>query len=195
MGCDVSGIDILPQPRYESHFQEDASFVQGDALDMETVLSLGPADCYFASPPCSPSSTLTHLSVGAKDPQLIPATKRLLQAIGAPWIIENVPGSESLGVLHADVTLRNCDFGLPAYRARVFESPMDLVNELDSTHLQRRMCLGSNNHVPKLDEYGRRAHACCPGNASAIWSHPKNSQLPDWEKAMGVGEGTWGKEV
>ena len=113
----------------------EENFTKGDALDMSTIKGLGEADIYVASPPCAPSSNLPHLGTLSSEPQLIPKTRELLQELGKPWIIENVQGSVSLGLLEPHVVLRNRDFGLRANRARVFESSYQLVNELDSKQL------------------------------------------------------------
>ena len=67
-------------------------------------------------------------------PQLIPGTRQVLEAWAyVPYIIENVMGSAAEGVIRADVTLRNLDFGLHTNRPRCFESNRPLRNDSTSS--------------------------------------------------------------
>lgn len=87
-GFHVTGWDINPQPRYA-----------GDAFEQRDVLDANPAeiaasfDAIHASPICQ---GLTRMRAPGKKehPNLIPATRALLEATGLPWIIENVEGAE-----------------------------------------------------------------------------------------------------
>src|SRR5262245_21858800 len=82
-GFDVTGIDIVPQPRYPFRF------IQGDALKPPERLQ--DFDLIWASPPCQGYSRTRHLP-WLKDkvrPLLIPQTRELLR--GHPCtIIENI---------------------------------------------------------------------------------------------------------
>jgi DNA (cytosine-5)-methyltransferase 1 len=98
-GFFVIGVDIEPQP----NFRGDV-FVQADALDVLAALAKGSTidpriplavhlDAIHASPPCQASSSLRSLTPDREYPELIPPTRALLEEIGLPYVIENVPGS------------------------------------------------------------------------------------------------------
>jgi DNA (cytosine-5)-methyltransferase 1 len=106
-GFDVVGVDIKPQPRYPFEF------VQADAM---TYPSDG-FDAQHASPPCQDySRAMRHFSSG--QPRLIDPVRRLLDAAGLPWVIENVPGAP----MRVDLKLCGCMFGLGVGRERWFET-------------------------------------------------------------------------
>lgn len=82
-GFEVMGVDIDPQPRYAGH-----SFIQADVMKITPEWLRRNFDAAWASPPCQFASEVTpdkgrHLN-------LIPATRKLLEASGLPYVIENV---------------------------------------------------------------------------------------------------------
>jgi DNA (cytosine-5)-methyltransferase 1 len=112
-GFDVVGIDIKPQPRYPFEFH------QADAL--EYLADNGHEfDAVHASPPCQDHSVTRHQHKrrhGTGD--LLAATRKGLESLGLPWIIENVPGAP----MRTDYRLCGCMFGLPGLRReRWFET-------------------------------------------------------------------------
>lgn len=113
-GFDVIGMDIDWQPNYP--FQ----FIQGDAIAMleRLVESRGSHgfDAIHASPPCQAHSHAQRIR-NNDHPDLIPETRRLLDIIGLPYVIENVVGAP----VRADVELCGTMFGLGTYRHRLFE--------------------------------------------------------------------------
>jgi DNA (cytosine-5)-methyltransferase 1 len=114
-GFDVTGVDILPQPRYPF------TFIQGDAL--EHVAAHGHEyDAIHASPPCQRYSRGRKQShTGHLHPDLIAATRDALRATGRPHVIENV--ADSRRVLRAVLLLCGGMFpGVQTYRHRLFES-------------------------------------------------------------------------
>ena len=106
-GFDVTGVDIKPQVRYPFRF------IEADAL----TFPLEGYEVVHASPPCQAYSQARHMR-GYEHPDLIPPTRKRLQAWGGPWIMENVPGSP----LETFITLCGLALGLNVKRHRWFES-------------------------------------------------------------------------
>lgn len=126
-GFDVVGVDTRASPRYPFRH------VTGDvlALDPEWVASF---DAIHASPPCQTHSTMT-IAAGSdaqsRHPDLIPDTRRLLEASGRPWVIENVPGAPLRD------PIRLCGSMFPPLRVRrhrIFESNVMLLAPRCGTH-------------------------------------------------------------
>ncbi len=86
-GFDVVGVDIKPQPNYPFHFVQDDAF----AVMRDEVVRTSPVAAIHASPPCQHYSVLAAMHPGTEWPDLIPETRRLLEATGLPYVIENVP--------------------------------------------------------------------------------------------------------
>jgi DNA (cytosine-5)-methyltransferase 1 len=123
-GFRVIGIDIAPQPRYPY------PFVQGDAL--EFLRKHGKhADVLHASPPCQ-AFTLAQRIQGRQHPDLIAATRDLLESADVPYVIENVVGAP----LRDPITLCGAMFpGLRVYRHREFESNVELTTPAHPEHV------------------------------------------------------------
>jgi DNA (cytosine-5)-methyltransferase 1 len=116
-GFEVTGVDLAPQPRYPFHF------IQADAL----TVSLDGYDAVAASPPCQAYTDLRHRTRGEYQ-DLIAETRRLLQATGLPYVIENVVGAP----LTRSVVLCGSSFGLGANgrqlrRHRIFECSFPIL--------------------------------------------------------------------
>jgi DNA (cytosine-5)-methyltransferase 1 len=116
----ITGVDIRPQPRYPFRF------VQGDALEFLRGVKAGDFDLIHASPPCQRHSAMTRCRGNATDhPELIEPVRSLLEALGTPYVIENVPGAPLLNPLllcGSMFRLRTRE-GSPLYRHRLFEAP------------------------------------------------------------------------
>jgi DNA (cytosine-5)-methyltransferase 1 len=124
-GLDVVGVDLAPQPRFPF------PFVQADAL--EYLATHGREfDVIHASPPCQGYSRLRHLPwlKGRTWPKLIDPCREMLDAIGRPWVMENVADAPLRGV-----TLCGRMFGLPVYRHRLFESSVMLMQPPHPRHV------------------------------------------------------------
>ena len=122
---EIVGVDIAPQPHYPFEF------VQADAL--EFLADHGHEfDAIHASPPCQGYSIMHNLPWlrGRDYPLLILPTIEMLEALGKPYVVENV-----MGARHGSKTLKKrgleahglkagwlCGamFGLPFYRHRLF---------------------------------------------------------------------------
>lgn len=140
-GFDVTGVDIVDrQGRFAS-----MEFVKGDAL--EYLAEHGAEfDAVHASPPCQAFSISKHLvrkKMGrtASTVDLLTPTRVALQALGKPWIIENVVGAPLSGLV-----LCGTQFGLGAtmkdgwhdlYRHRIFESSEYLMGAGPCQHRHR----------------------------------------------------------
>jgi DNA (cytosine-5)-methyltransferase 1 len=109
-GFDVVGVDINPQPHYPFEFH------QADAM----TYPLDGFDIIHASPPCQAysQSALSQRNAGKEYPDLLAPTRTRLEASGAAWIIENVPGAP----MRPDLRLCGCQFGLKLRRERWFET-------------------------------------------------------------------------
>lgn len=110
----ITGIDNRPQPRYPFRF------IQADAL--EYLAAHGSEyDFIHASPPCqfATEATKVQRAKGKEYPNLIPDTRRLLQAAGKPYVIENVPGAAKW--MRDPLILNGAMFGMLVHRVRLFE--------------------------------------------------------------------------
>lgn len=113
-GFEVFGVDILPQPRYPfQHIQADALEVLRDLDFCRTF------DAIHASPPCQKHSPSTAMfrAAGKQYPDIIAPIRTLLDKIGLPYIIENIPNAP----IRPDITLHGWMFGLNVMRKRCFE--------------------------------------------------------------------------
>lgn len=112
----IVGVDIKPQPRYPF------VFVQGDAL--KPPVRLEDFDFIWASPLCQRYCAYQRSGRITKEyPDLIPATRALLEASGKPYVIENVPGAPLL----SPFMLCGSMFGLDVRRHRMFESNVHML--------------------------------------------------------------------
>jgi len=156
-GFEVTGVDVVPQPRYPfTHAVAD-------------VLTLTPGylrgfDLIHASPPCQAHSLGSQrwIAAGRTYPDLIAATRELLEAAGVPWVLENVPRAP----VRADVVLRGEMFGLKVCRQRHFE-------------LGGWWCMAPA--LPLRGSVKRGDFVTCAGHGG----HGSNS-LAVWRKAIGI---------
>lgn len=151
-GFKVTGVDIEPQPNYPF------AFIQADVRSL-TYDFLFQFDAIHASPPCQQYSRGSVLARkrGKQYPDLYHSTKRMLEAAGLPYIIENVLGSPAKGIrLYGD------QFGLGVLRERIFESNIHLVS-----------------HLPRNKQGSVRT-----GEYVTVAGHNKNTSR--WARAMGI---------
>jgi DNA (cytosine-5)-methyltransferase 1 len=170
-GFDVVGVDIKPQPEFPFEF------IQGDWQDPLWVLPgvwerQGRPYAIHASPPCQAYSTMTKKwGRSAEHPDLVAPVREHLEAIGAPFVIENVAGAP----LADPVMLCGSMFGL----------------EGDGWYLKRHRLFEA--HGFSLWPPGPCAHR---GAAMAVFGHPGGSSKRDpkarfgsfaeWKVAMGI---------
>jgi DNA (cytosine-5)-methyltransferase 1 len=117
-GFDVVGVDIEPMVRYPFEFW------QADALEVLREVATGGlvmghrVDAIHASPPCPAYANISKQQGTAdRHPRLIEPVRALLQEIGVPYVIENVPGAP----LDNPIQLCGSSFGLRVRRHRLFE--------------------------------------------------------------------------
>jgi DNA (cytosine-5)-methyltransferase 1 len=119
---EIVGIDVKPQPRYQFRF------IQADALN--PPVRLEDFDAIHASPPCQAHTTMSNRWRGAggladERVDLIDATRRMVQASGVPYVLENVPGARKQ--MRHPFTLNGGMFGLGVNRPRLFECSVLLL--------------------------------------------------------------------
>jgi DNA (cytosine-5)-methyltransferase 1 len=140
-GFDVVGVDITPQPRYPYPFH------QRDALDFARIHGRH-FDAIHASPPCQLYTNAQKIN-GNPHPDLIGPVRELLEELGLPYVIENVPGAP----LNDPVELCGAMFGLGTYRHRLFEAnwpvevPTHPAHEAKTTKMGRAPLPGQMMHV------------------------------------------------
>lgn len=122
-GFDVVGVDVVRQHAYPYQLEVR------DALAFLRGIEPGDWQAIHASPPCKAKTVLRHVTASRfpalfdPHPDLIPATRELLQAAGIPYVIENVVGAELID----PVVYCGSSFGLRVRRHRLFESNVPLV--------------------------------------------------------------------
>ena len=130
-GFEVVGVDLASQPNYPFEFyQDDALGWLYDDINQLTrgKRYLGRFDAIHASPPCPVHSSMNGWSGESTELDLIPDTRRLLQATGLPYVIENVVGAP----LDSPVQLCGATFGLGVgdrelRRHRLFETNFPMM--------------------------------------------------------------------
>lgn len=116
-GFDVIGVDKDPQKNYPFEFVQDDAIAYLARHGREF-------DAIHASPPCQAYAGVTAWRGDqTKHPQMVEVTRALLEHIGRPYVIENVPAAP----LRRDLVLCGSQLGLRVQRHRVFESNVPLV--------------------------------------------------------------------
>lgn len=132
-GFDVVGVDIRHQPRYPF------TFIQADCLALDRAF-LASFAAIHASPPCQAHTSMKTMPDARTHADLIPATRKMLQEVGLPYIIENVEGARP----HLRQPFRLCGtmFGLGVedaelQRHRLFETSFPIGLTPDCQHGNR----------------------------------------------------------
>jgi DNA (cytosine-5)-methyltransferase 1 len=136
-GFEVVGVDIKLQPHYPFEFH------QADAL----TYILDGFDAYHASPPCQANTVLFPNTLHRKDyghKDCIPETRTILEQIGKPYVIENVPNA----TMNTLIVLCGTMFGLKVFRHRLFESNIMLLQPF---HLKHDGVTAGKGRTPKND--------------------------------------------
>lgn len=124
-GFEVVGVDINPQPNYPFEFIQADVFVLAPNWISRSLPGSQPLgyDAIHASPPCQlytkKDSNWGRRRVSHIDhPDLLARTRELLQRLGVPYVIENVPGAP----IHAQLELCGTHFGQRIIKHRLFEA-------------------------------------------------------------------------
>lgn len=169
-GFDVTGVDIEPQPRNPHRF------IQADAI--EYLAEHGHEyDAVHASPPCQAFSVATKAWNGrikrAEHVNRIPPVRELVQELGKPFVIENVPGAPLID----PVQLCGSSFGLAVRRHRLFETNVSMLVPPCAHHLQTEP-----KYPPTRSDRTRGATVVSVFGAGG--GRAKNAAL--WAEAMGI---------
>jgi len=167
-GFEVVGIDIQDQPDFPF------TMVKGNALEIIGDIWRD-FDVVDAAPPCQYSSALTKgTNQGRVYPNLIPPTRKLLEGIDRPWIIENVAGAQ----LRKDYRLCGTMFGLRVFRHRFYETSG--IPKLYPYHTK---------HTDRVAGY--RHGVWYDGNMVAVYGDGGGKgSVETWREAMGI-DWTW----
>ena len=112
-GFEVVGVDIKPQPHYPFEFH------QADAL----TYPLEGYDAYHASPPCQGYCVHAGDKKRQDTPKLIQEIKYRLEAVGKPFVIENIDSAMRQGEMPGAIMLCGRMFDLNIIRHRWFIVP------------------------------------------------------------------------
>jgi DNA (cytosine-5)-methyltransferase 1 len=125
---DVTGVDIVAQPRYPYRF------IQASYLDLP-LSYLAKFDLVHISPPCQRWSRQLSCRPGHNErwPDHITPMRERLQAAGVPYVIENVLRAP----LRNPVWLCGLMFGHELYRHRGFETSFPCQTLLHPQHVVR----------------------------------------------------------
>ena len=160
---DITGVDNKPQPNYPFEF------VQQDALDY-LHFNGDRYDFIHASPPCQAYSRTKSMPNVGKHPALIDSLREILQAIGHPYVIENVPGAP----LHNPIILCGIMFGLQVFRHRLLETKPWM---LGPPHIKHPADAVTNSHRGYSSFENGATHITCAG---------QNFKREDGAKAMNI---------
>lgn len=178
-GFAVIGVDINPQPNYPH------PFIQMDALRFLAMIGNGTMNLHpeavHASPPCQARTPLQKQNK-LPYPELVPPTRLLLEKLGLPYVIENVPGEtrDPEAQLINPITLCGTMFpGLRVIRHRLFETNWPLVappehpkHPLVFTHDKRKL------HHGKLDQDTSFVQVTGGGNCTV--ANARDAMGIDW---------------
>jgi DNA (cytosine-5)-methyltransferase 1 len=163
-GFDVVGVDLRPQPRYPFPFIQSGAVQALQALlrcggledSTGRVWTLSDFAAIHASPPCQAFSVGRRIhQSGHKHPDLVEPCRQLLDAIGLPWVMENVIGAP----LRDAAVLCGLMFGLKVIRHRQFEASFLLLSPPHPQHPKGN--LTNSNQGYSTGEHG---FVCVAGN-------------------------------
>lgn len=162
----VVGVDITEDHQYPFEF------IHSDVFDLKHSF-LRSFDLIWASPPCQSYLPMNNWR-GNEYPDLIERTRMLLNHIGVPYVIENVPNAP----IRRDLLLCGEMFeGLRVLRHRIFEFGNGFKAPYVLQHRQHK--------INRLKDWKRTKdsyYACLAGHGGNSYSF----HLKDWQKAVGI---------
>jgi len=161
---DITGVDIVQQPRYPF------KFIQGDALEFD----LAGFDVIHASPPCQrfSAASAANRKTGKQYKDLLTPTRKKLKDHGGCWVIENVVGAP----MERHLILCGLMFGLKVFRHRYFESSHILLQPDHPSHRGKRIGEGY---------YSIAGGAGRWKSWGKIYDHSRGTRN-EWRAAMGI---------
>lgn len=184
---DIVGVDIAPQPRYPFEF------VQSDALEF-LAEHHQEFDCFHASPPCQGYSVMNNLPWlrNREYPLLILPTMEMFEAIGKPYVLENVMGARhgakglskrGLGAHGLKAGwLCGAMFGRPLYFHRLFATNFPWLIPGHPKHRSRILAgrlLGNRARTVGFQELGAHKEGSGIGHAKG-WHRAAEAKGIDW---------------
>jgi hypothetical protein len=131
LNVDYVGIDI--EDRSDTYPGE---FMQADASNPPLDID---ADVVWASPPCTAYSTLSPTHYGSREQAMdacptIPEldVRRIVDSLGAEYIIENVPGASRVGHIQNPTRVNGLAFSQPYNLERQFETSFPVPDAIES---------------------------------------------------------------
>lgn len=178
-GFEVVGVDIRERHRFPFRY------VQGSVLKLRPAWIRKNFQAVHASPPCQAHTTLKSMHGEAGEyhhKDYLPETRELLEDLGLPYIIENVPGAPLID----PVQLCGSAFGLALRRHRLFEAGGGL--ELEGSGCEHKW---QNRHkvynvASYRDGAGRRDHASGTIGVYGGGQGLGEGEVTLWKVAMGI---------
>jgi DNA (cytosine-5)-methyltransferase 1 len=132
LGCEVTGFDIAPQPRFPYEF------VQADALSVD----LSGFDLVHWSAPCQAHSKAWRIRAN-DHPDLIAAFRQRCLDAGVPYVAENVPGAPLIAPEGGSlIELCGTMLGLALRRHRLFETSLPVPQPPHPPHVAPQAKMG-----------------------------------------------------
>ncbi len=177
-GFEVVGVDIVEQWKYPFVFHRANALVYLQSIIDQRYLA-GRFDAIHASPPCQAFTAYQRTGRVGDYPDLVVATRELLNATGLPWVIENVEGAP----LHDPVMICGTMFDPPMeiQRHRLFETNWPL----EAPEWPCRHKLNGRDRYPGGRSKGRTGSSRGLVRATVeigSWDIP----LPVQQEAMGI---------
>lgn len=175
-GFHVTGVDIEKKTCYAGD-----TWIQADAIEiLSDVKFCRQFDAIHASPPCQKYSQSTAMfrALGKQYADMIQPTREGLEAIGLPYIIENVPTAP----IRPDIVLHGWMFGLHVMRRRHFELGNWWMMQVGIS--KRVGSVKDGDFITIIGTQGYRKYKALPKG----W-RPKFDQgtaLKTWHYAMGI---------
>lgn len=168
-GFDVVGVDLEPQPNYP------LPFIQADALTLDPRF-LSFFDAIHASPPCQSYSDLAKRNGNAHEwPRLIEPVRKMLQATGKPYIIENVEGAP---LIDPAVLCGTMFPSLRVLRHRLFETNFNIAVPAHKKHPLVHTFDKRKAHFGKTDEW--KDYVTVTGGGNCTLAAARDAMGIDW---------------